>query len=235
MLDTPLNHRAEEGLNPREVEVRQVVELMNIGAEEVLIGRFDLYRGAARVEYKVQHGEDVPDAHLRAFRLMKEEVLGAWLKHARQIVQYHFIAMGQPVDETRLFQQQFPPQLWDQLRAYVRNLAKLPVWVNHPLSGSVFGGKQPVDFWREIFETGKAPTGQQVLSAPINIMKMTSRSPRVDGFQPASRPQADREGLAALQQVRIGAVVRPHATGDLERHVRAPAAPRLARRPARRL
>lgn len=172
VLDTPLNHRAEEGLNPREVEVRQVVELMNIVAEEVLIGRFDLDRGAARIEYKVQHSDDIPDDHLRAFRLMKEEVLGAWLRHARQIVQYHFIAMGQPVDEARLFQQQFPPPLWDQLRAYVHNLAKLPVWVNRPLSSSVFGGKQSVEFWRGIFESGKTPGGQQVLAQPINIMKM---------------------------------------------------------------
>lgn len=172
VLDTPLNHRAEEGLNPRELEIRQVVRLMNVIADELVIGKFDLELGSARIEYKVQHGEDVPDHHLRAFRMMKEEILAAWLKYARQIIQTYFNMLGQPVDETRLFQHQFPAPLWDRLTAYVVNLSKLPAWVNKDLSASVFGGKQSADFWREIFQTGRAPSGQQVLTAPINLMDM---------------------------------------------------------------
>lgn len=172
VLDTPLNHRAEEGLNPRELEVSQVVALMNIVAEELLVGKFDLELGAARIEYKVQRGEDLPDHHVRAFRMMKEEILSAWLRYVRQIVQTYFNMMGQPVDEARLFQHPFPAPLWDRLRSYVVNLSKLPAWVNKDLSASVFGGKQSADFWREIFQTGKAPSGQQVLAAPINLMDM---------------------------------------------------------------
>lgn len=177
VLDMPLNHRAEEGLNPRELEIRQVVDLMNIVAEELLVGKFDLELGAARIEYKVQHGEDLPDHHVRAFRMMKEEILAAWLKYVRQIVQTYFTMMGQPVDETRLFQHPFPAPLWDRLRSYVVNLSKLPAWVNKDLSASVFGGKQSADFWREIFQTGKAPSGQQVLAAPINLMDMIADQP----------------------------------------------------------
>ncbi len=172
VLDTPLNHRAEEGLNPRELEIRQVVALMNIVAEELLIGKFDLELGAARIEYKVQHGEGLPEHHVRAFRMMKEEILAAWLRYVRQIVQTYFNMMGQPVDEARLFQHPFPAPLWDRLRSYVLNLSKLPAWVNQDLSASVFGGKQSADFWHEIFQTGKAPSGQQVLAAPINLMDM---------------------------------------------------------------
>lgn len=172
VLDTPINHRADEGLNPRVLEIEQVVRLMNIVTEEVFIGKFDSELGAARIEYKVQHGENIPEPHLRAFRMGKEEILTAWLRYVRQIVQTHFNMMGQPVDESRLFQHQFPDSLWDRLRAYVRNLAKLPVWVNHDLSGSVFGGKQNADFWREIFQTGKAPSGQQVLAEPLNLLTM---------------------------------------------------------------
>lgn len=172
VLDTPLNHRADEGLNPRELEIRQVIALMNIMAEELLIGKFDMELGAGRIEYKIQHGDDIPELHLRANRMMKEEILGAWLRYVRQIVQTYFNMMGQPVDETRLFQHPFPAPLWDRLRAYVGNLAKLPVWVNHDLSASVFGGKQSTDFWKEIFQSGRAPTGQQVLAAPINLLEM---------------------------------------------------------------
>ena len=48
----------------------------------------------------------------------------------------------------------------------------MPLWINKELSLSVFGGKQTFAYWQQIFETGKAPSGQQVLSEPINLMEM---------------------------------------------------------------
>lgn len=172
VLSTALNHRVEEGLNPRDIEVSQIVRLMNVVADEIYVGKFEPELGAARVEYKVQHGEAPPEPHLRAYRMAKEEILGAWLRYVRQVIQTYFGMTGVPLDEERMFQTKFPDPLWDRLRTYVINLGKLPVWVNHELSGSVFGGKQNVEFWKVIFQTGRAPTGQQVLAQPLNLIEM---------------------------------------------------------------
>lgn len=172
ILDSPLNHRAEEGLNPRTLEVDQVVRLMNIVARRVLIGQFDLELGTARLENKVQKGEPIPEPHLRAFRMCKEEVMYAWLRLVRQIVQVHFTMAGQPFDERSPFEYHFPEQLWDRLDAYVVNLRALPLWVNRDLSATVFGGRQTNEYWKTIFETGQTPQGQQVLAAPLNLMEM---------------------------------------------------------------
>jgi hypothetical protein len=172
VLDTPLNYRAEDGLNPRTLEIDQVVRLMNLVAETLLVDQFDTELGTARLENKVQKGELIPEPHLRAFRMCKEEVLYAWLRFVRQIVQVHFTMAGQPFDETRSFQYAFPEQLWDRLRAYLVNLRSLPLWVNRDLSATIFGGKQTSDYWRTIFETAKTPQGQQVLVAPLNLMEM---------------------------------------------------------------
>jgi hypothetical protein len=130
--------------------------------------------GASRIESKVQKGEPVPDDHLRAFRMAKEEVLYSWLKYAHQIVLRHFVAVGVPVDDKRLFQYRFSEVLWRQLQAYVRNLGGLPLWVNHELSATVFGGKQTGDFWRTIWETGNSPQGTAVLAAPIDLAALTT-------------------------------------------------------------
>jgi hypothetical protein len=75
LLDTPLNYQAEDGLNPRQLEIDQVVRLMNLTAEILLVNQFDTELGTARLENKVQKGEDIPEPHLRAFRMCKEEVL----------------------------------------------------------------------------------------------------------------------------------------------------------------
>lgn len=41
LLDSPLDHGMEEGNNPRELEKEQILELMNIIADEIYIGKFN--------------------------------------------------------------------------------------------------------------------------------------------------------------------------------------------------
>jgi hypothetical protein len=177
MLETPLNHRVDEGENPREVEKAQIVKLMNIIADNLYVGRFEPSIGTARIENRVQKGEDVPEPHLRAHRMAREEILYSWLRFVRQIVQNFFIMQGKPVQEERLFQYPFPESLWNNLKNFVVNLAKLPLWVNRDLSLSVFGGKQNYEYWQTVFESGKTPQRQQVLAKGIDLMEMIRERP----------------------------------------------------------
>lgn len=170
-LDTPINMGLEDGTNPRELEKIQIVELMNIVAEEVVRG-FDINLGTNRIENKIQNGEDIPLSHIRAFRMTKEEVMYNWLRYIAQIIKNFFIMQGKPIQENKLFQYKFPEPLWDRIRIFIRNLSNLPIWINKELSSTVFGGKQNYDYWQTIFESGKSPQGVKVLAEPIDLMKM---------------------------------------------------------------
>ena len=177
LLDSPMDYGSDTDSNPRDIEIRQIVELMNVVAEEIYIDQFDPVIGTYRIENRIQKGEPIQESHLRAFRMAKEEILYSWLRYIRQIVQHHFMALGKPIDEQRLFQYQFSNVLWNQIRAYVRRLKTLPVWVNRELSLSVFGGKQNYEFWQTIFESGESPQGQPVLAEPLNLMNMIQEPP----------------------------------------------------------
>lgn len=172
VLETPLNYQLESGENPRELEKEQILELMNIVAEEIYVGRYDADIGTYRIENRLQAGESLPIEHICAFRMSKEEILWNWLKYVSQIIRNYFLMQGTPLQEDKLFQYKFPEPLWDRIRAFVRNFRNLPIWTNTALSSTVFGGKQNYEFWQHIFEKGKAPQGQQVLAEPINLMKM---------------------------------------------------------------
>lgn len=172
VLDTPISYRLEEGENPRELEKEQILRLMNIISEEIFVGWFDTDLGTYRIENRMQKGELFPEDHLRAFRMSKEEIIYNWLRYIHQIVENYFIMQGKPIQEERLFQYRFPEPLWEKVRLFVQNLAKLPLWVNRDLSVTVFGGKQNYQFWQTIFETGKSPQGQEILANPINLMEM---------------------------------------------------------------
>ena len=172
MLNTPFNHRVEEGKNPRSMEIDQLVNLMNIVAERVYIGKFDPDRGTRRIEHDIQHGKDVPDDHLRAFRMAKEEVLHTWLRYVKQVVHHFFITIGTPVSEEKILQYCLPEGCWNNVRNFIDSLSRLPLWVNHDLSHTAFGSKRNYDYWQSVFETGKTPEGSKIMSDGICLIKM---------------------------------------------------------------
>jgi len=172
VLDTPINYRLEEGENPREIEKEQILNLMNIIAEELFIGKFNPDIGTYRIENRIQKGEGIPENHLVAYRMAKEEILYNWLRYIEQIIKNYFIMQGKPIQESKLFQYRFPEPLWERIRIFIRNLRNLPLWVNRELSLTIFGGKQNYEYWQTIFETGKTPQGFQVLVEPLDLMEM---------------------------------------------------------------
>lgn len=172
VLDTSIDYRLEEGENPREIEKEQIIRLMNIIAEEIFIAKFNPDIGTYRIENKIQKGEDIPETHLTAYRMSKEEILYNWLKYIEQIIKHYFIMQGKPIQESKLFQYRFPEPLWERLRIFIKNLRSLSLWVNRELSLTIFGGKQNYEFWQTVFETGKTPQGFQVLAKPLDLMEM---------------------------------------------------------------
>jgi hypothetical protein len=172
VLETPLDYRMEDGENPRDLERRQILRLMNLIAQEIYINKFDPELGTDKIESRLQKGHDYPHEHLRAFRMSKEEIVYNWLGLVGQVARQYFIMLGKPDPKERLFQHQFPEQVWGNIGKFLRNLLALPLWINRDLSETVFGGKQNNSFWKTVFETGRTPQGMQVLAQPLNLIEM---------------------------------------------------------------
>ncbi|MCL6481035.1 MAG: hypothetical protein K6U02_04850 [Firmicutes bacterium] len=171
-MPLPMDHKLEIGENPRQLEKDQLVKLMNIFTEEVFVGQYDFDRGTYRIEEALRKGEDVPDPHLRAVRLAREEILYNVLRYVRDSAKQFFLMQGgQLVDDEDLFQRPFPELLWEHVRKVIRNLNALPIWINKDatISSAVFGGKQTYDFWKHIFDTGTTPGGLRVLAKPLSL------------------------------------------------------------------
>ncbi len=174
ILNTPLDYRADEGLNPRVLEKDQLVQLCNILAEELLIGKYDTAVGTYRIENKiVEHKDkDITDDHLAAYRIFKEEIMYNWIQYIELLIKNFFSMTGELYNEENLFQIKFPDQLWVNIRTFVTNLGNLPLWKDRSMASTVFGGKQVYDYWATAFKTGKTPDGTIVLAKPINVVDM---------------------------------------------------------------
>lgn len=171
-MSLPLNYKLEVGENPRQLEKEQIVKLMNIFAEFIYIGRYDFDVSARRVEERIRRGEDIPEDHLRAVRMSREEVLFNLLRYVRELIRQYFLMRGKVIEDSELFQNKFPEELWTLIRRLIKRLSELPVWVNRQLSGTVFGGKQDHEYWKIIFETGRDRAGMQVLAKPLNLNEL---------------------------------------------------------------
>ncbi len=176
-MSVPMDHKLEIGENPRQLEKEQLIRLMNVFAEEIFIGKYDFERGSYRVEEALRDSKPIPETHVCAVRLAREEILYNVLRYVRECAKHFFLMQGgQLVDDEDLFLRQFPELLWEHMRKVVRNIAALPIWVSKDstISSAVFGGKQTYDFWKHIFETGSTPGGQHVLAKSLNLNDLLS-------------------------------------------------------------
>lgn len=173
-LSTNINHRSDEGLNPRELEINQAVRLLSLIAEKVYIGKFKPETGVYRIEKKIiDHKDaDITDNHLVAFRISKEEVIYNWLQYLIKVIENYFNNTGRLFDNKKLFQERFDDQLWQNIENFLDHLSLLPLWKDRSMAATIFAGKQNYDFWKTVFQTGKSPDGADVLAKSLNFMEM---------------------------------------------------------------
>ena len=88
ILNTNLDYKIDEGLNPRILEKDQLIQLCNILAEELLVGKYSAEIGTYRIENKIADGrdQDIMDDHLAASRLFREEIMYNWVQYIDLII-----------------------------------------------------------------------------------------------------------------------------------------------------
>lgn len=172
-LETNIDYRLEVGHNPRQLEKSQIIKLMNIVADVILVDKFDFDIGTYRIENKIQQGENIDWDHVVGYRMMKEEIIYAWLKYILDVITIYYAQNGVAIYGRRdFFQYEIPAQLWTNIKNFITNLRNLSLWKSREFSSTLFGGKQVSSFWKAIFETGKSPRGEEVLANPINVSTM---------------------------------------------------------------
>ena len=171
-LDTPIELGMEEGTNPRLLEREQLIRLMSLFADVFFVGRWDPEIGGRRLEHSVQSGEKIPESHLLAWRIAREEVMANVLRWVRLVVANYNAYTGQVVKEDRLFQVKLTDALWDRIQNFLVSLSQLPCWIDKNLANTVFGPKQNADYWEKVFQTGKSPSNIQILAAGLDLNEM---------------------------------------------------------------
>ena len=73
-LDSAIDEDLEFGSNPRDLERTQMVHLMNIFADVFFVDKWDPDIGGHQIENRITKGDEIPENHLRAWRVARDEV-----------------------------------------------------------------------------------------------------------------------------------------------------------------
>jgi hypothetical protein len=171
-LDAPIDAGIQEGTNARQLEREQLVQLMTLFAKTFFVRHWDPELGGRRIESRLQGGEAIPEPHLRAWRIAREEVLSNVTRWMKLVITNYFAYTGRLIHDDRLLHTRLPDDLWDRLRNFLESLSGLPCWIDRNLSTTVFGPKQNLDYWEKVFETGRSPSGIQILTSRLDLDTM---------------------------------------------------------------
>lgn len=170
-LSTPIDQGAERGL-----ERRQMSTLMSMFADTFFVGQWDFDIGGRRLESRIQKGETFPDEHLRSWRISREEVAVNVMRWVRLVIENYNAVTGKQVERERLFLEEFPDLLWENIKRFLRRLSELTCWTNTELSSSVFGPKQNLDYWESVFKTGESPSKTVILTRGLELQEMIAQT-----------------------------------------------------------
>ena len=68
------------------------VQFCGHAAEEIFEGQYDFDLITDKVEEKIWKGENMPDGHLRATRISREEVVYGWLRYVHNLIKRYYLA-----------------------------------------------------------------------------------------------------------------------------------------------
>ena len=174
ILKTPIDYKSDEGLNPREIEIDQIIKLLNILADIIYVNKFQPEIGIHRIENRIidKKDSDISDEHLIAYRMSKEEIIHNWLQYLQMVIKSYMSNTGKIISDEEIFQQPFDEQLWKNIENFIKNLHELPLWKDRGMASTVFSGKNNYNYWETVFKTGKTPDNVNVLAKPLNFIEM---------------------------------------------------------------
>lgn len=154
-----------------------MTDLMGLFAKIFYVGSWDHDIGGRQIENRIRKGDPIPDNHLRAWRISREEVAVNVMRWVGLVIENYNAVQGNFVAKDRLLLEEFSDSLWGNIRRFLENLSLLPCWTNRELSLTVFGPKQNVGYWESVFKTGKspAPVNLPVIPLGLNLQEMIAQ------------------------------------------------------------
>lgn len=164
----------------RDIEARNLVRLMNLFAEKVLKGKFDMNIGVYKLEDRIKKGDlTISDDHLAAYRLFRPAAFIVWSEFLKEAIAIYLIMNKKITNEmkkerkkgkgTRVLWVPFEASDWEAVEKIIGRLIRHKIWKDKgPVITNAFGQTRP-EYFRKLLEKGEIEGQGKVLEEPIDI------------------------------------------------------------------
>jgi len=167
----------------RDIEARNLVKLMNLFAEKTLEDKFDMKIGAFKIEEKIRKGKNIPDAHLRAFRLYRPAAFVVWCELLKEAIAMHLIQNRKITNDmrnekrrgrgTRIFWAELDESNWEAISKMIEKMIHHKIWIDRGETVSNAFGQTRPEFFKKFLEKGEIDQ-TKLIDQPIDIQFLLS-------------------------------------------------------------
>lgn len=168
---------------PRDIEAKNLVKLMNLFAEKTLEGKFDKAIGAFKIEERIRKRENIPDEHIRAFRLYRPAAFVVWRELLKEAIAMHLIQNRKITNDmknerkrgkgTRIFGAEFDDGNWEAISKMIDKMIRHKIWIDRGEKVSNAFGQTRPEFFKKFLEKGEIEK-EKLIEQPIDIQYLLS-------------------------------------------------------------
>lgn len=168
---------SEENSYKRDIEAKNLVKLMNLFAEKTLEGKFDKNIGAHKIEEQIRKGKNIPDEHLRAFRLYRPAAFVVWCELLKEAIATYLNLNRKITNDmkterkkgkgTRIFWAELDDNDWNAISKMIDKMISHKIWIDRGETiSNAFGQTRP-EFFKKFLEKGEIE-GKKLVEQPID-------------------------------------------------------------------
>lgn len=162
----------------RILERDNVIRLTNLIADKVLIEFFDESIGVFKIEDRLQKGENIPEYHLRAYRIFRPRVFLVWCEFLAEAIGQILLIRKRinknMKDKGRIFWVKLAEEDWQDIERMIDALASHKIWMDKTKVVSNILIETHTDKVRKFLEQGEIEGLGKVLDEPIDTSFFTS-------------------------------------------------------------
>jgi len=156
----------------RIIERKNVVKLMSLIAEKVLIGKFDNRIGAHKLEERIRKGENIPQPHIKAYRIFRPKTFEVWCEVLRDAIVYLLKVKRKLTDnyakEGKIFWCKLDDDDWEEISKMLDRIFDHKVWLsNNPKIIDAINNTRK-EICQKLLTEGKVDD-EQVIETPIDF------------------------------------------------------------------
>jgi len=156
----------------RIIERQNVIKLMSMIAKKALIRKFDLSKGAHKLEERYRKGSSIPQEHIKAFRIFRPKIFEVWCKQLRDAIKTSLRLCGKIDDllanKGKIFWKELDDDNWEQIGKMIDRILNHKIWLlpNPSIVNAISSTKKEI--CEKLLIQGKIED-EQILDTPLDF------------------------------------------------------------------